>query len=185
MAAQPESSDLQLVQATLAGDLAAYRTLVERHELRVFRFLLKHVAQVEEAEDLSQETFLQAYRSLASYRCEAHFTTWLTGIALNLTRNYHNRSRCPAATQGVSNELENLPADTAIPIDDIERLELIRAAQRAIGDLPAAQRDCVVLIILSGLGYEEASRILRVPIGTIKSRLARAREKLAEVLKDY
>jgi RNA polymerase sigma-70 factor (ECF subfamily) len=183
MAPEP-GTDIDLVRATLSGEAEAYRALVERHERRTYRFLLKHVAQADDAEDLAQETFLQAYRSLTGFRGEGQFTTWLIGIALNVARNHHNRSRAPAGA-GDADELESLLADTGDPVETAQRLAHLRAVQLAISELPPEQRECVTVIALEGLGYEDASRILGVPVGTIKSRLARARAKLAEAVKDH
>lgn len=177
-------TDVQLVEATLAGDSKAYRELVERHERRVYRFLLKHVACADEAEDLAQETFLQAYRSLRSYQANGQFTTWLIGIGLNVARNHHNRSRSPAA-DGTDDEIDNLLCPSADPADSARQTALLRALHRAMSGLPADQRECVTLIALEGLPYDEASLVLGVPVGTIKSRLSRARAKLAELLKDH
>jgi RNA polymerase sigma-70 factor (ECF subfamily) len=177
-------TDVQLVEATLAGDAKAYRELVERHERRVYRFLLKHVACADEAEDLAQETFLQAYRSLRSYQANGQFTTWLIGIGLNVARNHHNRSRSPAA-DGTDDEIDNLLCPSADPADSARQTALLRALHRAMTGLPADQRECVTLIALEGLPYDEASLVLGVPIGTIKSRLSRARARLAELLKDH
>lgn len=178
-------TDIDLVRATLSGDAKAYRALVERHERRMYRFLLKHVAQSDDAEDLAQETFLQAYRSLQSYRGDGQFTTWLFGIALNVARNHHNRSSAPVRAGDPDDELEQLVASTGDPVDSAQRLALLRAVQHAIAELPSEQRECVTLIAFEGLGYEDASRILGAPVGTIKSRLTRARARLAEALKDH
>lgn len=175
-------TDCQLVEAALAGDAQAYRALVERHERRIYRFLLRHVVCADEAEDLAQETFLQAYRSLAKYNGEAKFTTWVIGIALNVARNHHNRSREPAAGNGGDVEVEELAATVADVMETVHQARILRAVQLAILELPQEQRDCVSLVALEGLSYDEASRALGVPIGTIKSRLARARAKLAEVV---
>jgi RNA polymerase sigma-70 factor (ECF subfamily) len=90
----------------------------------------------------------------------------------------------PVAAGEGGDELENLPAITADPLDAAEHAALLSALQRAILELPMEQRECVTLIALEGLDYEEASRVLGVPVGTIKSRLFRARAKLAALLKD-
>ncbi len=179
----PERSDSLLVQATLAGNVQAYRELVERHERRIYHFLLKHVLRTDEAEDLAQETFLQAYRSLAAYRGEAKFTTWLTGIALNVARNHANRSP-PLPVAEEEDTLAQLVA-AADPAEYTSQIAKLRAVQKAVAALPAEQRECVSLVFFEEAGYEEAARILAVPIGTVKSRLARARARLAEALKDY
>lgn len=183
MGPELHGTDFQLVEATLAGDGQAYRALVERHEQRIYRFLLRHVLRADDAEDLAQETFLQAYRSLRSYHGSCQFTTWLIGIGLNVARNHHNRSHSPVAG-GNEDEIENLLSPTGDPADAAQRTALLRSLQRAIGALVPEQRDCVTLIALEGLAYEEASRVLGVPVGTVKSRFSRARAKLGEVLKD-
>lgn len=134
MGPELRGTDFQLVEATLAGDAKAYRTLVERHERRIYRFLLKHVVRADEAEDLAQETFLQAYRSLRSYHGDGQFTTWLIGIGLNVARNHHNRSRQPAAAAHGDDELENLLARTADPADDVARTVKSRLARAKLAD---------------------------------------------------
>lgn len=179
-----QRSDSQLVRAALGGEAQAYRALVERHERLVYRFLLKHVMRADDAEDLAQETFLQAHRSLSRYRGDAKFSTWLIGIALNVARNNANRSRAPES-EGLEDDLDKLLASAGDPVDTVTRLARLRALQHAITELPPEQRECLVLVVLEGLPYEEASSVLAVPVGTIKSRLARARARLAEALKDY
>lgn len=182
MPVDADRNDSQLVQAALAGDAFAYRTLVERHGQRVFRFLAKHVTRFDDAEDLAQDTFLQAYRSLSAYRGEAKFSTWLIGIALNVARNHANRS-APAAA-GEDDLLEAVAAADD-PEQSAQATAKLRAVQRAVACLPAEQRDCVALVFFQGLSYEDAGRILALPTGTVKSRLFRARTRLAAALKDY
>lgn len=184
MGPELHGTDFDLVQATIAGDARAYRSLVERHERRIYRFLLKHVVCADEAEDLAQETFLQAYRSLRSYDGNAQFTTWLIGIGLNVARNHYNRSRAPAA-DGNEDEMEHLVSRTGDPAEDARQKAMLRTLQRAVDELVEEQRECVTLIALEGLAYAEASQVLGVPVGTIKSRLSRARATLAERLKGH
>lgn len=178
-------TDFELVDATLSGDTNAYRVLVERYELRVYRFLLKQVVHADDAEDLAQETFLQAYRSLASCQRDGQFITWVIGIALNVARNHHNRSRPPGADENTGDEIHTLRATTGDPVDEAQNLALLRALHRAIIGLPQEQRECVTLIALEGLSYEDARLVLGVPVGTIKSRLARARATLAQAIEGH
>lgn len=178
-------SDFELVDATLSGDTNAYRVLVERYQVRVYRFLLKQVVHTDEAEDLAQETFLQAYRSLASCQHEGQFITWLIGIALNVARNHHNRSRSAGAAGDTGDEIDTLLATTGDPVDAAQNLALLRALHRGINGLPQEQRECVTLIALEGLSYEDARLVLGVPVGTIKSRLARARATLALAIEGH
>ncbi len=183
MSADRERTDAELVQAVIAGDTFAYRELVERHGHRIFRFLAKHVTRLDDAEDLAQETFLQAYRSLAAYRGDAKFSTWLIGIALNVARNHANRTAPPVAS--LDDEVLDGLAGPADPEEAAYCTAKLRAVQRAVGELPAEQRECVALVFFEGLSYEDAGRLLALPTGTVKSRLFRARTKLAAALKDY
>ena len=169
------------------GDAAAFSQLVDAYYSRVWRFLMKWVKNREEAEELAQETFLAAWRNLAGFRADAQFSTWLLGIALNLARNHHNRS--PARKWEVeldeNTHLETPAARTADPQVQWEQKASMLALERAIRRLPLDMREAVLLIRLEGLSLEQAAAILDIPVGTVKSRLSRAKDKLKEDMKGY
>jgi RNA polymerase sigma-70 factor, ECF subfamily len=178
-AAQPES-DQPLIDAVLAGDTAQFNGLVMRHANRLYRFILKNVGHTAVAEDLIQETFVEAYRQLSTFRGDAEFATWLFGIALNKIRNYINRS--PDVRQHHSH-MRVLSLDFARednPTQLLEKKQTLLALQRAIETLPTDLRESLILVAVEELPYERAAQLLEIPVGTLKSRVHRARELLRQ-----
>ncbi|MGV3653872.1 MAG: RNA polymerase sigma factor [Noviherbaspirillum sp.] len=170
------------LESARSGDAAAFSHLVDLYYSRVWRFLIKWVKNREDAEELAQETFLAAWRNLSGFRADAQFSTWLLGIALNLARNHHNRS--PAKRWEVELDeaahMETPALRSADPQVQWEQKSSLLALQRAIDGLPADMREVILLIRLEGLSLEQAASMLDVPVGTVKSRLSRARDKLKE-----
>ena len=172
-----------LIQIARGGDAVAFDELVRLHHLRVWRFILKSVANPHDAEELAQETFLAAWRNFASFRGDAQFSTWLLGIALNLARNHCNRS--PARREVELPEADQLDALFSEAQDPYEQMRLkqqLQALQNALAQLPNELREAITLVRLEGLSLEEAALLLDIPLGTIKSRLSRARSRLNEEL---
>lgn len=180
----PNSSveDARLVVLAKGGDTAAFSALVERHQNKLYRFILKSVNSPADARCLTQEALLQAYRCLASFNGTSRFSTWLTGIALNVTRNQIRRaSKC----HFVEYDEESM-ACMANTLDDPAHHHQQKASLGvlacAIENLPADMRKYLVLIGLDGHSYEEVAQLLEVPLGTVKSKMSRARQKLRQDL---
>ena len=173
-----------LVERARMGDRCAFSLLVEEHYKRVWRFLLKWVRNPHDAEELAQETFLAAWRRLSGFRGESQFSTWLLGIALNLARNHHNRS-----SSQHEDELQEEAHLQALSLDDpcdlLQQKTMLVALDAALSRLPQEMREVMLLVRLEGLSLDEAASILDIPLGTVKSRLARARGKLREEMEDY
>lgn len=169
------------------GDEAAFAQLTRAHYSQVWRFLFKWVKNRDDAEELAQETFLAAWRSLPKFRSDSKFSTWLLGIALNLARNHHNRS--PSRNREVELDeaahLETPASPGSDPQLQYEMSAAMRALDRAIGGLPDDMREIMVLIKVEGMSLEEVSSLLSLPIGTVKSRLSRGKEKLTEEMYMY
>lgn len=167
-----------LLTAARAGDREAFGALIRLHQDRVYRFIRKHLDDLHQAQEITQDTFLQAYTGLAGFRAEARFTTWLIGIALNLVRQ-HLRGKPP---RGVDfSDEDNLTPDESVtsnPALAAERNALLSALQHAIDGLPAELREPFVMIALESLAYDEVAEMLQLPQGTVKSRVNRAREHL-------
>src|SRR5581483_3699281 len=167
-----------------AGDRAAFEELVRVHQHRVYGLALRMLGDPAEAQDVAQDAFLRAHRGAAAFRGEARVSTWLHAITarLCLTR-LAARRRGPAPHEdgclaGVADD--GLPPDRAL-----EREELQAALRRAIADLPAERRVVVLLRDVEGLGYEEIAGALELPIGTVRSRLHRARLDLKAKLERF
>src|SRR5690606_11112019 len=169
-------------QPTDAHREALFRGLVAAHSSRLHRFIIKHIGNTSKAEDLTQEAVAEAARSYQTFRGESQLSTWLYGIALNLVRNY--LSRAPEYRYDfVSDETLDSQAATASSPDELaEQAQSIRLLQSALEELPENMRDILLLVGLDGVSYEEAAVMLTVPIGTVRSRLSRARTALRERL---
>jgi len=186
-------SDEALVAKCKKGERSAFDELVLRYQKKVFNISYRMVGNYTEASDLAQEAFIRAYRSIKKFRGQSSFYTWLYAITSNICRNrlrYFRRQRAsvvsldnPVKTEEgvVSREV----ADTSLsPVAILERKVKGEFIQKAINSLDEKHRIVVVLRDIELLPYEEISRILKVRIGTIKSRLHRARSLLREELKD-
>ncbi|MBN8549867.1 MAG: sigma-70 family RNA polymerase sigma factor [Deltaproteobacteria bacterium] len=162
----------------MRGNTEEFRHLVSTHKNRIFSMVLRTVGEHAVAEELTQEIFVRAYSSLAKFRFESSFSTWLTCIALNHTNSYFKSKKYKQKVRTVcfeprvhdqSNEMESeIETDAAV-------LENFR---EALQELKPAFREIIVLCSLEGKSYEEVAGILAVPVGTVRSRLNRAREKL-------
>jgi RNA polymerase sigma-70 factor, ECF subfamily len=180
--AQPES-DQQLIDAVLAGDPAQFNGLVMRYANRLYRFILKNIGHAALAEDLAQETFVEAYRQLPTFRGEAKFSTWLFGIAVNKIRNYINRSPDGRQQHSPMRIPRSNPASDGNPTQLLEKKQTLLALQQAIETLPTELRESLILVAMEELPYEEAAQLLGIPVGTLKSRVHRARDLLRQSMR--
>jgi RNA polymerase sigma-70 factor (ECF subfamily) len=176
--------DQPLVQAALRGDLHAFERLVERHRDIVFRVAARLVGSDEEAEDVTQDTFLRAFHRLDRYRGEAAFRSWLLRIAHNTAVTYVTRKRAPSHSP-----LDALAEDVAAaeqrggPAEQLERRERLKRLDTKIKGLSPGHRAVLVLRDIEGLSYDEIARVTDAPIGTVKARLHRARDEFVDVLR--
>jgi RNA polymerase sigma-70 factor (ECF subfamily) len=167
------SDDLATIRSVLDGDLDAFRVLVLKYERPLYRFVLGLVADSHEAEDVAQDVFLAAYRGLSSYDpARSGFTAWLFGIARNKCLRAQKRRR-PAP-------LDKLPESTGgrSPEAVLAEAEWFRLLDFALNTLPFEQKSVFVLAEIEGMSLAEIASVEGVPIGTVKSRLSRAKEKL-------
>lgn len=183
-----DAADQQAIQAALAGDPEAFRRVVERHSGSIFNLAYRMTGDSADAEDLTQESFLQAYARLRDFRLGARFHPWIYTIALNLCRSHLRRRSLsrflsltrPAEPKGV------VPPEPAAPAPDPEQALLSRESerclQRAIEALPPKYREVFVLRQAQGLSYEAIAGLLQLPLGTVEARLFRARRRLLDSL---
>lgn len=171
-------------QAAL-GDRAAFETLVQRHQARIHRLVRILVGDDwSDAEDLTQETFIRAYRGIGQFRHTSTFRTWLHRIALNVIWSYRTRRRQrPLAVPVIDHDGESHAPEVATSADDPE-MALIRrqAIDQALAAVSTEARAVVILRDVQGLEYHEIAEITGVPIGTVESRLFRARRRLRPLL---
>ncbi len=180
-----EKEDLQLIERSREGDLAAFNAVVERYQSHVYNLAARILSDKTAAEDVTQETFISAYRALKGFR-GGSLRAWLLRIAANHCYDAL-RSRKRRAEESLDQSLLN-PSFTVVsraesPEEQALRGELGAEIQRAIMELPADQRITMVLIDLQGLSYEEAAEATGASLGTVKSRLSRARSHVRDYLK--
>jgi RNA polymerase sigma-70 factor, ECF subfamily len=177
------NDDAQLVKATLAGDRSAFGDLVERHQDRLYNTLVGVLGSRHDALDVLQDAFVQAFVKLDSFRSEAKFYTWLYRIAMNLALSHRRRRRPVVSVEDVKARLGSEPIDGRQgPEQAIEELERADILQQAIACLAEQHRQILVLREMDGCSYESIAEILDLPIGTVRSRLFRARMQLKEQL---
>jgi RNA polymerase sigma-70 factor (ECF subfamily) len=171
------SASASLAAATAARDLV-FRDLVQKHSTRLHRFIIKHIGNCPEAEDLTQQAFLEAAKSYHSFRGESQLSTWLYGIALNLVRNYLSRApECRYFFVG-EDALCGHASPELTPDDVAEQNQTLRLLEESLAELPENMRSILLMMGLNDLTYEEAASRLTVPVGTVRSRLSRARAAL-------
>lgn len=177
-------SDSELLRRCRAGDQAAWGELVARHTRRVFGLTYRFVGRVDEAEDLTQETFVKVYQNLDRYReSDGAFPTWLMTVARNQAIDHYRRrkeERLRRTEEPLG--MDSLSSPEEGPLRSLEREERVQLVRRGLRTLPADLREPLILCDLQGLAYEEAAAILSVPLGTVKSRINRGRLELAKRL---
>ncbi|MBI4195999.1 MAG: sigma-70 family RNA polymerase sigma factor [Betaproteobacteria bacterium] len=169
-------TDQECVAASQHGDRDAFSTLVRRYQDRVFRYILRMVGSREEALELTQEAFIKAWQALPDWRPEAQFQTWLFRIASNTAMDVLRRRRVVefVALEGD----DELPGESAGPEAQLQAKQRLRALEAALNRLSHEQREIVLLREMEDMSYSEISAVLGISEGTVKSRLARAREAL-------
>jgi RNA polymerase sigma-70 factor, ECF subfamily len=180
--------DAQLIQLCLRGDGLAWAHLVRLHTRRVYNMCYRFTGNTAAAEDLTQEVFLRVYRTLPSYRSEfGAFTTWLTSLTRNMLVDHYRRSRRDRLTDSIDDgvtQLEDKPSAGQTPDRAALAAELSEQLQRGLARLSPDLREAVILRDLQGMGYREIQAVLKVPEGTVKSRINRGRIELARILKE-
>jgi RNA polymerase sigma-70 factor (ECF subfamily) len=176
-----EPTDAELVERMASGDRDAFAALFRRHHATVFRFSRQMLGSREAAEDVTQEVFIALVQTAARYdQSRGSLSTYLYGIARNLVcqRHRRNRLRNEVDVDGIDHDGSPVLAVSSDPVDELSRARLIGSLRQAILGLPVHYREAIVLCELNSLSYEEAAAVVGCPIGTIRSRLSRAREML-------
>ncbi len=177
-------TDKQLVARVKKGDQRAFDMLVLKYQHKIFGLISRYVHDPDEVQDVAQEAFIKAYRALPNFRGESAFYTWLYRIAINTAKNYLvSRSRRPPGTDVELEDAEYFEAGGALrdietPESALYGEELKAVVERAIGELPDDLRTAVTLREFDGLSYEDIAEIMDCPVGTVRSRIFRAREAI-------
>lgn len=177
------NDDAQLIEATRAGDSAAFGQLVERYQDRLYNSLLRVLGSAEDARDVVQDAFVQAFLKLETFRGSAAFYTWLYRIAFNLAMSHARKRRPTASLEQAKANFGREPVDgQPTPEVHMVRRERIQMVHAALAALSAEYRQILVLRELEGCRYDQIAEILDLPVGTVRSRLFRAREQLRDRL---
>ena len=180
--------DHELVSRVQRGDKAAFDFLVIKYQHKIIQLVNRYVKDRSEAQDLAQETFIKAYRAIDSFRGEAAFYTWLYRIAINTAKNdLTARSRRPINYQVNVIETENSDSveqfqDNSTPETELLNQEILTTIKKAIDHLPEEMRVAIMLCEFDGLSYEDIANTMNCPVGTVRSRIFRAREAIDQEL---
>ena len=184
-----QDNDAELITQALGGSQVAFRNLAQKHRSSVYHIISKIIRDHETANDLVQETFMKAFVSLASYRPEYRFSTWLYKIAANCSIDYLRKKRIQALSldshpdNAADGRQFEVPDYSYHPGRALERKEQRVGIEEAIASLPDKYREVIIYRHKDDKSYEEIADLLRIPIGTVKARIFRARELLKKKLK--
>jgi RNA polymerase sigma-70 factor (ECF subfamily) len=183
-------ADLVLVERVQSGDREAFGLLVDKYQRRLLRLVMRMVRDPAEAEDVTQEAFIKAYRALPNFRGESAFYTWLYRIGVNTAKNWlvANGRRMPTVSDITDDESEGIDdggllRDDETPDRVLMSKQIGETVNAAMDALPEDLRTAIALREIEGLSYDEIARIMDCPIGTVRSRIFRAREAIAERLR--
>lgn len=183
-------TDLLLVERVRNGDKRAFELLMEKYRRKIGRLLSRMVRDPEEVEDIAQETFIKAYRALPQFRGDAAFYTWLYRIAVNTAKNYlaaRNRNMLTVSdVMGDDEEVgeeRHVAPDIDTPDAQLLSKQIAYAVNEAVEALPEELRTAITLREIEGMSYEDIATFMGCPIGTVRSRIFRAREAIAAKLR--
>jgi RNA polymerase sigma-70 factor, ECF subfamily len=189
LAPQTGDSDAMLVERAAAGDQRAYELLVIKYQRRIERLIGRMVRDTNLVEDIAQETFIRAYRALHQFRGDAQFYTWLYRIAVNTAKRFllklkHDPAVLQSSLQGNDDEDEtfhrrNEPSTDETPESVLAAKEIGQAVNAALEALPDDLKQALTLREIDGLSYEEIAEVMNCPLGTVRSRIFRAREAVS------
>ncbi len=182
--------DQQLVERVQRGDKHAFDLLVSKYQRKLGRLISRFVRDPAEAEDVTQDAFIKAYRALPGFRGESAFYTWLYRIGINTAKNHllANKRRAPTVTlfdteDAESFEEASLLHEVSTPENELMSKQVVDVVQLSLQQLPEDLRSALTLREIEGLSYEEIASVMNCPVGTVRSRIFRAREAVAENLR--
>ncbi|BAV98751.1 RNA polymerase sigma-70 factor (ECF subfamily) [Lysobacter enzymogenes] len=182
--ADNELLDQELVRRVQRGDSTAFDALVRKYQHRITALIGRYIPDWSECQDVAQETFIRAYRAMANFRGDAQFYTWLHRIAVNTAKNHLvAQNRRPPTDDIDAGDAEQFETgirlrDTDTPEHELLRQEIERTVMRVVESLPEELRSAITLREVEGLSYEEIAQKMNCPIGTVRSRIFRAREAI-------
>ncbi|MFA5341144.1 MAG: sigma-70 family RNA polymerase sigma factor [Clostridia bacterium] len=185
-------SDVQLINMSINGDTDAFGILIERYQNKAYAISIKIVQNHDDALDCVQDSFIKAFKSLDQFNFQSSFNTWLYRIVTNTSLDLLRKNKKYQSNIPIEKPITDDNDDYFIQIEDekaniediVHSNETVKAVRRAINELSEDFRKVIILFEIEQLSLAEVSQILKIPVGTVKSRLFRARDKLASILKD-
>lgn len=182
--------DAELVRSAQAGNVEAFESLMKRYRSRLIRYLSTYMMDAGDTEDVVQETFIKVFKAIDSFRGDASFSTWLFRIGINtakrsLTRNGRRLALTvePSSEAHGNQQAFETATDYETPEAKLENKQILDLLDSALADLPTGQRTSLILREIEGLSYEEIAEQMHCPVGTVRSRIHRARDTIAAVLR--
>lgn len=189
------TAENEFLEQLRSGRVDAFDTLISRYSSDIYALLFRITQNPDDAGELTQETFLRAFKAIGRFRGESELKTWLFRIAINESRNRHRwwKRRFRDKTVSLDDNVgdsdvrlhETLAGDSEDPEATLLRREHREALENALASLPEAFREVIVLCDIEGQSYQQIAEVLKINIGTVKSRIARGREELRRILKDF
>jgi RNA polymerase sigma-70 factor (ECF subfamily) len=190
---QTRDEDREIVSLCQGGDVDAFEVLVQRHQKRMLNISYRIIGNYDEACEMVQEAFIAAYKNIKGFKGEAKFSTWLYAICINLSKNRLRqvRTRLHREPYSVGNPIQiadgqiaaDPPSSDPSPLEQLEARDVQQKVQGCINALDAEFKEVLILRDIQGFSYDEISDMLKIPEGTVKSRLFRAREGMRDCLK--
>ncbi|UOO88615.1 RNA polymerase sigma factor RpoE [Vitreoscilla massiliensis] len=182
--------DQELVERAKKGDTKAFELLVAKYHRRLGRLLSRFIKDEHEVNDVVQESFIKAYRALPNFRGDSAFYTWLYRISINTAKNFlANNNKRPIMSSDIANsdgevlDVVEQVADNLTPEAELMNKQILQTVESAVAKLPEDLRRAITLREMDGLSYEEIAEVMQCPIGTVRSRIFRAREVIAADLR--
>lgn len=157
-----------------------FRGLVDQYQKRLYRFVIKYIDHPDDAADITQQAFVEAAKTITSFRGDSKLSTWLFGIAMNMVRNYLSRAPHRVYKFETDDSLIGLPALGLDPSDTLIQKELLTLAEKIFSDLPVEMSEVLTLVAIDEISYQDAADQLAIPLGTVRSRVSRARAVMRE-----
>ena len=178
--------DRAVVENVINGNIDDFALLVGKYQLRIINLCLRYTKNYHDAEEVAQESFIRAYKSLPSFRFDSKFYSWLHRIAVNCSLNYINSKEKMKEKETITenNGLTDTRTSDDNPDDYYDLEELSKKMNKVFESLSSELRDIVIMSDIEGLSYEEISHKINIPIGTVRSRLHRARDLMVRVIKE-
>lgn len=180
-------SDQDLIKRCRKGDREAFNTLVQTYQKQVFNIAYGMLSNYEDASDATQEIFVKIYKSIETFRGQSSFTTWMYRICANVCNDFLRKRQRRALTVSINQDDEDgyvaeLESEAPTPEEHLELTERQKAVRNAIGELRSEYKEIIIYSDMNEMSYDEISSILKCPVGTVKSRLNRARNALKKKL---